>query len=52
MGFWHMIKLFSECYKLAGTVGLLACGKYVCGSLTLPDPDSICLNFSEGDIDG
>ena len=41
MGFWHMIKLFSECYKLAGVVGLIACGKYVSGSLILPDLDAI-----------
>ena len=37
MGFFSTIRLFSECFKLAGTGGLIACAKYLTGSLQLAD---------------
>ena len=45
MGFYSKIRLFSECFKIAGVSGLIACSKYLCGSLRLDhlDPKSSVL---------
>lgn len=42
MGLYSKIRLFSECFKIAGTAGLIACAKYLCGALRLDhlDPKS------------
>ena len=39
------IRLFRECFRLAGRTGLIACAKYLCGSLPLVplDPKSSVL---------
>ena len=37
MSFSSKIRLFSECFKLAGTGGLIACAKYLTGTLQLTD---------------
>lgn len=31
--------LFSECFSIAGTAGLIACAKYLCGALVLSEID-------------
>ena len=31
MGLYSKIRLFSECFKIAGTAGLIACAKYLLG---------------------
>lgn len=41
----RMIGLFSECFKLAGTSGLVACFKYYLGILRLDDSDPESLIF-------
>ena len=42
MGIYSKIRLFSECFKIAGTAGLIACAKYLSGALRLDhlDPKS------------
>jgi len=50
MGFLGIIRLFSECYKLAGGTGLIACAKYLCGALRLSDLDEKSSVFFEGDF--
>ena len=42
MGLYSKIRLFSECFKIAGVAGLIACAKYLCGALRLDhlDPKS------------
>jgi len=47
MGFLRVIGLFSECYKLAGGLGLMACAKYLCGALRLNDLDEKSSVFTE-----
>lgn len=37
MGIRSKILLFSECFKLAGIPGLIACSKYLCGRLKLEE---------------
>ena len=39
------IRLFRECFRLAGYTGLIACAKYLCGTLRLDplDPKSSVL---------
>lgn len=45
MGLFSKIRLFFACYRLAGTTGLIACAKYLCGTLRLDplDPKSSVL---------
>lgn len=52
MAFSFVIRLFSECFKLAGVGGLIACGKYLFGALKLSDLDSKSSVFQAGDFDG
>ena len=42
MGLFYKIRLFRECFRLAGSAGLIACAKYLCGLLPLDhlDPKS------------
>ena len=47
MSLWDLIRLYSECFKVAKYVGLQACNKYICGYLVLPDLDPESL-----DLDG
>ena len=42
------IRLFSECYKIAGWCGLKACAKYLCGRMMLDDFGQKC--FEMGDV--
>ena len=35
MGIYSKIRLFSECFKIAGIAGLIACVKYLSGALQL-----------------
>lgn len=51
MGFFHKIRLYIECFNLAGIVGLKACHKYLCGVLSLPDLPSESSVFSVGGFD-
>ena len=37
MGFFHKIRLYIECFNLAGIDGLKACHKYLSGVLSLPN---------------
>ena len=37
MGLLRCIRLFSECFKLAGCSGLISCAKYLFGLLRLPE---------------
>lgn len=43
MGIYSKIRLFSECFKIAGIAGLIACVKYLSGALQLDllDPKSL-----------
>lgn len=50
MGFIRVIRLFSECFKLAGVSGLIACAKYLTGVLKLQDLDQKSSVFLEGDF--
>ena len=45
MGLFFKIRLFRECFRLAGYTGLIACAKYLCGLLPLDhlDPKSSVL---------
>ena len=45
MGLLFKIRLFRECFRLAGRTGLIACAKYLCGALRLDplDPKSSVL---------
>lgn len=42
MGIFSKFRLFRECFRIAGGVGLIACAKYLCGNLQLDllDPKS------------
>ena len=50
MGLFRSMRLFSECFKIAGPAGLKACAKYLCGDLKLCELDVKCSVFSEGDL--
>ena len=50
MGFSYLICLFSECFKLAGINGLIACAKYLFGALKLQELDSKSSVFGDGDF--
>lgn len=39
MGLLFKIRLFRECFRLAGVSGLIACTKYLCGALQLDHLD-------------
>lgn len=49
MDFLQIIGLFSECFKVAKFRGLIACAKYLCGGLRLPDLDVKSSVFPDGD---
>ena len=51
MGFFHKIRLYIECFNLAGIRGLIACYKYLSGGLSLPDLPSESSVFSVGGLD-
>lgn len=51
MGFFRGIRLFYECFRLAGPAGLVACMRYMTGSLTLSEIDSKSSVFSAGGSD-
>lgn len=51
MDFVRFIRLFSECYKIAGFDGVKACVKYLCGALILDDPGLKSSDFSLGGSD-
>lgn len=48
MGLYSKIRLFSECFRLAGFTGLIACVKYLCGVLQLDHLDSKSSVFTGG----
>lgn len=37
MGFISKLRLFSECFKIGKFDGLIACAKYLCGTLVLDE---------------
>ena len=51
MGFFQKLRLYIECFNLAGIVGLKACHKYLCGVLSLPDLPSDSSVFPVGGFD-
>lgn len=51
MRFIRWIRLFSECYKIAGLRGVKACAKYLCGVLQLDDSEVKSSDFSLGGCD-
>ena len=51
MGFFHKIRLYIECFNLAGIDGLKACYKYLSGALSLPDLPLESSVFSVGGLD-
>lgn len=51
MGFFHKIRLYIECFNLAGIDGLKACHKYLSGVLSLPDLPSESSVFPVGGFD-
>lgn len=51
MGFFRGIRLFYECFKLAGPAGLRACIHYMTGSLVLSDLDPKSSVFTVGGSD-
>lgn len=51
MGVFHYFRLFSECFKVGKIRGLIACAKYLCGMLRLPDLDGKSSAFSGGGSD-
>lgn len=51
MGVYSKIRLFSECFKIAGTPGLIACTKYLFGALRLDHLDPKCSVSTGGVID-
>ena len=48
MGFSTWIRLYSECFKLAGWSGLKACFRFMSGDLKLDENTLKSCNFSEG----
>lgn len=48
MGLYSKIRLFSECFKIAGAAGLIACAKYLCGALSLSHLDPKSSGFTGG----
>ena len=50
MALFRLFGLFSECFSIAGTAGLIACAKYLCGLLRLPEIDLKSSDFAEGDF--
>lgn len=48
MGVISKLRLFSECFKIAGFTGLIACGKYLSGHLVLDDLSSKSSDFPVG----
>lgn len=51
MGVFQYFRLFSECFKVGKIRGLIACAKYLCGMLRLPDLDGKSSAFSGGGSD-
>lgn len=47
----NWIRLFSECYKLAGWSGVIACIKYLSGALVLDDSCPKSSDFLVGGSD-
>lgn len=50
MKLFRLFGLFSECFSIAGTTGLIACVKYLFGVLRLPELDVKSSDFSECDF--
>lgn len=50
MGFFGSIRLFYECFKLSGGSGLIACFRFLTGSLQLSETVSKSSDFSDGDF--
>lgn len=48
MGLLFKIRLFRECFRLAGRTGLIACAKYLCGLLPLDHLDPKTSVFQGG----
>lgn len=48
MGISSWFRLFSECFKLAGVSGIIACFRFLTGDLKLDYLDSKSLIFSVG----
>ncbi len=51
MKLFRLIGLFSECFRIAGITGLIACAKYLCGSISLPELDAKSSVFPVGGSD-
>ena len=52
MGFRSKVSLFSECFRLAGFAGLVACAKYLSGALRLPEIELKSSGLLLGDSHG
>ena len=50
MGIISRLRLFRECFCIAGRAGLIACFKYLFGGLRLPDLDTKSSILPEGDF--
>ena len=50
MGIVSKIRLYSECFKLAGFSGVIACSKYLCGRLVLDELPLKSSDFSVGAV--
>lgn len=50
MSFFRRIRLFIECWQLAGFTGLIACTKFTLGLLQLSDIPLKCSVSPEGDF--
>ena len=48
MGFSNWIRIYSECFKLAGLSGLRACFRFMTGSLKLDENTLKSCNFPQG----
>ena len=51
MALFRLFGLFSECFSIAGTAGLIACAKYLFGALVLDDFEVKSSDFLPGGAD-
>lgn len=49
---FRVLRLFSECFQIGKIQGLIACTKYLCGVLRLPDLDLKSSVFPMGGSNG
>ena len=51
MGFFRCIRLYSECFKLAGMSGIKACFRFLTGALIVDGLDPKSSDFMVGGFD-